>query len=527
MKVKRRYLSELVKLPAAESIMARTPATPDVTVVGAGLAGLTAALRLAERGCHVVLIESAARPGGKAGADANGRDFDDHGYHVFPAWYLNTWRLVDELGIRERFVDCKDFVHMRPDRFPERITFLDLTSPAALWNNVLSGLTSPAEIVLFYYSSLDLASQPYQYRSFLDQISVNGFVRSRFYRTEQLALAHQEFILKGLSVPSYDLSAMTLRNIIRLWLRYPKPMYRILDGNMQERFIEPLADRLCMLGCSIRTSQQVERLDIKGTRVTHLGVRNLTTGRLKKLAVTNVILAIPHARVAALITDDVYARAPNLAKVRYLESRPMAALDLFLTRKIPHLPRYHVNCLNSRYGLSFIDVSQTWEPPLDTTTILQVIASDYTPLLGLSEADATRELVSDLSRFLPDVIPEVIRKSVLMPHDDQPLFANSVGAWAFRPAGPTDLDNLQLAGDYCRTEVDVVCQEGAVLSGLRAAEATRLRLGIASPVCIEIPSIPPQWLLTLAKVALSPLAVLSKALTMLPVIDQPETAVTS
>ncbi len=58
---------------------------------------MTAALRLLERGCHVSLYEASARLGGKAGANKNGDDYDEHGYHIFPAWYLNTWRLLDEL----------------------------------------------------------------------------------------------------------------------------------------------------------------------------------------------------------------------------------------------------------------------------------------------------------------------------------------------------------------------------------------------------------------------------------------------
>ena len=60
-----------------------------VTVVGGGLAGMAAALRLLERGCRVSLYESSDRLGGKAGANQNGPHFDEHGYKIFPLWYLN------------------------------------------------------------------------------------------------------------------------------------------------------------------------------------------------------------------------------------------------------------------------------------------------------------------------------------------------------------------------------------------------------------------------------------------------------
>jgi len=76
-----------------------------VTIVGGGLAGMVSALRLLERDVNVTLIESTPRLGGKAGADQHGSDWDEHGWHLFPLWYLNIWQLVDELGIRGNFFD--------------------------------------------------------------------------------------------------------------------------------------------------------------------------------------------------------------------------------------------------------------------------------------------------------------------------------------------------------------------------------------------------------------------------------------
>src|ERR671929_1083577 len=80
-----------------------------VTVVGGGPAGMVAALRLAERGCRVRLLEATDRLGGKGGAGLRDGRLEEHGYHIFPAWYLNHWRLVDELGIRQHFVDATRF----------------------------------------------------------------------------------------------------------------------------------------------------------------------------------------------------------------------------------------------------------------------------------------------------------------------------------------------------------------------------------------------------------------------------------
>jgi hypothetical protein len=84
---------------------------------------------------------------------------------------------------------------------------------------------------------------------------------------------------------------------------------------------------------------------------------------------------------------------------------------------------------------------------------------------------------------------------------------NDVGAWAFRPDAATSLPNLYLAGDYCRSAIDLVSMEGAVSTGLLAAEAVRRYAGIAEPVEILVPDILPPWLFVLGMLALFPFAV--------------------
>ena len=62
------------------------------------------------------------------------------------------------------------------------------------------------------------------------------------------------------------------------------------------------------------------------------------------------------------------------------------------------------------------------------------------------------------------------------------LFANLVGSWDKRPEATTWLDNLFLARTYVRHYADVATVEGGVASGLQAAEAVRLRHGVAGKI---------------------------------------------
>lgn len=485
---------------------------PSVTVIGGGLAGMTAALRLLERGCEVRIIESIARAGGKAGSNQNGTDYDDHGYHIFPAWYLNVWKMVDELGIRDNFVDRTDFLQLRPGQFPNWKTMRNITALSSVWRNLNSGVLPFMQACLFFYSALDLVSQHYNERAFLDQISISGFIRSRFYRTEEVAREFQDLMLKGISVPTYLVSAMTMQRVMQNWMAYPLPMFRITRGDLQNLFIEPLVRRLTQLGCSIELGQRLVRVHVEGTRAVAIETHDETRGETQRRAVDHLVVAIPCEKLLVVLDDDLYRAAPSIANIAYLRAEPMAALDLYLNRSFPDLPGSHINLLGSRFGLSFIDVSRVW--PDRKTSVLQLIASDFQSLENLTADEAVHQMIQELMRFVPGLQWSDIDHYNFQSNATEPLFMNDVGIWQYRPTARTELDNLYLAGDYCQSHVDLVCMEGAVCTGLLAAEAVRSNLGIANPVEMLTPTLFPRWLSVTGRMALAPVALACKLVSL-------------
>ena len=479
-----------------------------VTVIGGGLAGMMAALRLAERGFDVDLYEADTRLGGKAGAVKHGADFDEHGYHIFPMWYRNIWKLVDELGIAGHFADVEDFVQIERGEFPRHKTLTNLGSARYVFRNLFSGVLPVEEMALFFYSTLDLMSHRFSYRKFLDQTSVNGFVRGRFYRTERVALQHQDLLLKGISVPSYAVSAMTMRNVLKYWFKYPLPMHRVLKGNLQQLWIEPIEERMTALGVKIHLGQRLERIEVAQGRVTavHLnGARH---------PVERAVVTIPWERLAAILDDDLYRAAPGLFAIRGLNSAAMAALNVYFRGPVPDMPKDHVNLIGGRYGLSFIDVGQWW-PEYRGRTVLNAISSNFTALESVSEDVAVREMLNELFEFIPALRGVEIEKTDFQRHVNEPLFMNEVGAWHFRPAAKTELPNLYLAGDYCRNHIDLVSMEGAVSAGLLAAEAVRKDASSSRPVEILIPDEWPRWMLWILWFLGLPVAALLKLIAKL------------
>src|SRR6476646_3846165 len=87
--------------PRAPSVSSRAS---DIIVIGAGFAGLSAAVRLAAAGRRVLVLEARGRLGGRATAfdDRETGYRVDNGLPVLAGCYYETFRFLDAIGARDR-----------------------------------------------------------------------------------------------------------------------------------------------------------------------------------------------------------------------------------------------------------------------------------------------------------------------------------------------------------------------------------------------------------------------------------------
>lgn len=71
-----------------------------IAVVGAGWAGIAAAVRATARGHQVTLFDTAAQPGGRARSVEHQGLWLDNGQHIFIGAYRDTLRLMRQVGVR-------------------------------------------------------------------------------------------------------------------------------------------------------------------------------------------------------------------------------------------------------------------------------------------------------------------------------------------------------------------------------------------------------------------------------------------
>jgi predicted NAD/FAD-dependent oxidoreductase len=461
---------------------------------------MTTAYGLLKRGFPVVLYEASARLGGKAGSESRppllGPDCkpnpalslpnglaSDHGYHVFPQWYVNIRHLWPDIGIKKDDVfEGARYVDLQPALGGIRLPFAPDAQPT------LSQLLAICDLVL-------------QEDERVDDLTLQAFLHSRdYYRTDK-PLSLNDFILNALTIGDADISSRAVRDVFRQWLPvFNQPNWAGLRGSLQSVFIDRLEwrirdiARLERLQCSIRKNTRVVALQVKSKKSVTFTVEHVDTGEVESIDNEITVLALPQDVLRKLDNPGVYEFLPEISRLHYLRSNPFSALDIHFARKLSGMPSDHFTLKGSAFGITGFDISQHW-PGLEPNTVLQFVASNSVGFQGLDDSALTRAYSCEIARYFPEVKSDV---AMYVPHRNfgAPLFVNDVGTWKRRPQTVSSVEGLYFAGDYTQQVTDVTSMEGAVRSGLMAADAIRDRYAHDTPPLdiLPPPPLPPALL---------------------------------
>ncbi|MGZ4178340.1 MAG: FAD-dependent oxidoreductase [Solirubrobacteraceae bacterium] len=493
---------------------------PGVTIAGGGLSGLTAALRLAERGYQVTLYEQKSWPGGNLGSRRRpDGEYLDVYPHMYLEWYRNFWALLEgatKQRKEERFEAFSTVKQLPKGKFPRFASLKNMYSPWWLLPNLLSGVGRPSDMFVFGYANFDLLAETFNPTINLDNVDVNAFVNTRPYMTRAASDAFDSFITRVWAIPSYLASAPDYRTYLRYSILNPLPAYWLPTGSGFKQVIEPLVAAVRAAGVDMVTNTELTGVTCTGGRVTEIGLRrtrpDAKTGTWVGIrrserteAVENLLLAVPAAALSLLVRTPVAAgqesvvqAAPDIAGIVRLRAAQVPLIYLYFKRKLPQIPREPVGLFGSSLSLAFTDISQTWRdvPAFKGRTVLAVSSSDTGSLPGTtSDADAQAMLL-ELSEYLPfepgkqwGESPDIDwDRTVYETNVDSQLFINQTGTDAWRPNPSSDhLANLYMAGDFCNNDVGMTTIESAVTTGLQAAKVIVERNRHGEPVTIIPP----------------------------------------
>jgi hypothetical protein len=514
---------------------------PRVTIAGGGLAGITAALRLAERGYRVKLYERRSMLGGDLASRtaSHGVELDVYP-HMYLSWYHNFWRLMkdatgDERG--DRFRPLSSIKQLRRGEYPRFTGLTDTYSPWHLIQNLFSGVGPPADMFVFGYAGIDLLAERLNPTMRLDNVSLNGFLQARPYMTERAAAAFDSFITNVWAIPSYLTSAEDYRDYLAYSLVDHAPSFWLAKGPALRLVIAPLTDALEARGVEIVREVEVSEVSCTKGRVTEVHLRKahfdedsdtwVATGEKWPEEVDELVLAVPPDVLLQLVrTGDPGARLveaePKLAEISHLRSQQIPILHVYFKRKLKDIPIEPVGLFQSPLALAFTDISRGWEgvPEFAGRTVLSLSASDPYGLPGTGPHEDAQAMLAELAEYL-DFDPGTKwgessdidwERTRFDPNTDAKLFVNETGTDVWRPAATVDaVSNVYFAGDFCANRIGMTTIESAVTTGLEAARALVERRRIGAPVEIEEPDAGVEALYVWLRYAWAPYAAAAKA----------------
>lgn len=463
---------------------ARVDVPARVLVVGSGIAGLTAAAVLADRGFSVVIQEKNAYLGGKVGAWkeelAPGQEFViEHGFHAFFRQYYNLNRLLERVGVSQHFAAIDDYAIL--DKGGEVLSFKDVATAPIL--NLLSlahhGIVPWRDLVtnprLHKLEAMLRYDREPTFATF-DGVSFAQFAAEASL-PPRLRLAFNTFARAFFA----DEARMSMAELIKGFHFYYLSndrglLYDYLNDDYDRTFVQPFVRYLESRGATIRTNAPVARIE-----------RGFVVGGERFDAV--VVAADAAAARNILLSSDVASPALRTSASGLRSSQRYAVLRVWLDRDVPR--KFPVFLVTERERVLDAVTFNHWFQPAAQQWASNHAGGVYEAHCyalpdDVPDADVERLFIEEMQRRIPELAGARVVHSHLQVRGD--FTAYHLGLAAGRPGVETDVPGLVLAGDWVRLPRPAMLMEAACMSGVLAANAISRQYGVREEIVEAVPA---------------------------------------
>ncbi len=496
------------------------PASPGrVIVVGGGLAGLAAAVRLAERRVAVTLLETRQRTGGRA----TGFTDPDTGEELDNCQHVLLKACTNLIDFYQR-LDVADAIHwhetLRFATLDERgnpqvdtLTGDDLPAPfhlaASLMKMRMFSIQEKWAIVRGMVSIMQVSRDA---RRLIADESFAHWLENHRQPERVIRLFWSPVVVSGCNETIDRVAASYAVQVLQEGLLYSEEAFQVgLSDVPLAELYDPAEEVITRVGGQVRLGTSVASLESSNGRIT--GVRLRTSGATpdstahpgasseqgELFQADAYILACPPDRLDRILSDDLRHADARLARLNDLQTSPIIGVHLFVRRRDgqpvmtdPHLVLPEAAALQWVFNKGLARGEPMSEPDDEdggpTQHIHGVISAAHDHIDDTQQSLLERAM-HDLRRFVPGgAEAELVRGRVIK--ERHATFSARPGVDQLRPPTRGTVPNLLLAGDWTATGWPAT-MEGAVRSGYRAAQAALATLGHPADYPLVIPDAQP------------------------------------
>jgi len=437
-----------------------------VVIIGGGLAGIAAAVRVAEAGDRPIVLETRKRLGGRATSFVDPRDGAvlDNCQHVLMGCCTNLLDLYDRLGVLDLINWHRTFFWTDGGGRIDRLEANWLPAPLHLSGGLRRmRLLEPADRravmrgmwrIIRLSAGRRLQWAPRTFLEFLNDSDQTERAIERFWRPIVVSACNAQLERVSAATALHVFQEGFLANRFSYCMALPSvPLVDLYD---------PAVDLIEAEGGAVHLGQSVRGIVYNGKRVTGaVTADGLVEG-------SAVISAVPPDRLAKLITAALRTADARLQTLDRFEFSPILGIHLRYESPIMELPH-----------LTVVDHGVQWlfNKGVDDRgrQHIHAVISAADEWMAMDEAAIVDRVTGEIEDVLPQSVglKPVAARTV---KEKRATFAPVPGVDRIRPtAGPGyvglgggGVENLLLAGDWCDTGWPAT-MEGAVRSGYAAA----------------------------------------------------------